>query len=46
MVLGGGAIVSSALLYCLFAFMFRRPAQDIVSAMAQVRTGDYPGEPR
>ena len=40
MVLGGGAIVSIALLYCLFAFMFRRPARDIVSAMSQARTGD------
>ncbi|MCU1266805.1 MAG: Histidine kinase,HAMP proteinhistidine kinase [Acidobacteria bacterium] len=40
MVLSGGAIVSIALLYCLFALMFRRPAQDIVSAMARASTGD------
>lgn len=39
-VLGGAAIVSITLLYCLFAFMFRRPAQDIVAAMSQARTGD------
>src|SRR5205807_6360098 len=29
-----------ALLYFLFAFFFRRPARDIVNAMAQARAGD------
>jgi signal transduction histidine kinase len=32
--------VSIALLYLLFVIFFRRPAQDIASAMAQARTGD------
>jgi len=40
MLLGGAAVVAIALLYLLFAFFFRRPARDIVSAMAQARAGD------
>src|SRR2546421_1365194 len=40
LVLGGAAVVSIALLYFLFAFFFRRPARDIVNAMAQARAGD------
>src|SRR2546427_7205414 len=39
-VLAGGSVVSVALLYLLFVIFFRRPAQDIASAMAQARTGD------
>jgi two-component system, NtrC family, sensor kinase len=39
-VLAGGSVVSIALLYLLFVVFFRRPAQDIASAMAQARTGD------
>jgi len=39
-VLAGGSVVSIALLYLLFVIFFRRPAQDIASAMAQARTGD------
>jgi two-component system NtrC family sensor kinase len=45
-VLGGGAIVSIVLLYCLFALMFRRPAQDIVAAMGRARTGDLSARAR
>lgn len=45
-VLGGGAIVSIALLYWLFAFMFRRPAQEIVAAMGRARTGDLSARAR
>src|SRR5436305_13128325 len=40
LVLGGASVVSIALLYLLFVIFFRRPAQDIASAMAQARTGD------
>ncbi|HAF22207.1 MAG TPA: hypothetical protein DCK93_04715 [Blastocatellia bacterium] len=40
MVLGGAALASIALLYFLFAILFRRPARDIVSAMAQARSGN------
>jgi two-component system, NtrC family, sensor kinase len=40
LVLAGASILSVALLYCLFIIFFRRPAQDIASAMAQARTGD------
>jgi two-component system, NtrC family, sensor kinase len=39
-VLAGASVVSIALLYLLFVIFFRRPAQDIASAMAQARTGD------
>ncbi len=39
-VLGGGAVLSIALLYFLFTILFRRPARDIVSAMEQARAGD------
>ncbi len=40
LVLAGASVVSIALLYLLFAIFFRRPAQDIASAMAQAGTGD------
>jgi signal transduction histidine kinase len=40
LVLAGGSVVSIALLYLLFVIFFRRPAQDIASAMAQAGTGD------
>lgn len=40
MLLGGAAVVAIALLYVLLAFFFRRPARDIVNAMAQARMGD------
>ncbi len=40
LILGGAAIVSIALLYLLFALFFRRPARDIVNAMAQASAGD------
>jgi two-component system NtrC family sensor kinase len=36
----GASLVSIALLYLLFGVFFRRPAQDIASAMARARTGD------
>src|SRR5437660_6771047 len=39
-VLGGASVVSIALLYLLFVIFFRRPAQDIASAMAQAQAGD------
>jgi signal transduction histidine kinase len=39
-VLASASLVSIALLYLLFVIFFRRPAQDIASAMAQARTGD------
>jgi signal transduction histidine kinase len=39
-VLACTSVVSIALLYLLFVIFFRRPAQDIASAMAQARTGD------
>jgi signal transduction histidine kinase len=39
-VLACASFVSIALLYLLFVIFFRRPAQDIASAMAQARTGD------
>src|SRR5438552_1338251 len=38
MVLGGASVLSIALLYFLFVIFFRRPAQDIATAMAQVPT--------
>ena len=38
--LGGAAVVAIALLYFLFALFFRRPARDIVHAMAPARAGD------
>ncbi len=38
--LTGASVVSVTLLYLLFVVFFRRPAQDIGSAMAQVSTGD------
>jgi two-component system, NtrC family, sensor kinase len=40
LVLAGASLVSIALLYLLFVIFFRRPAQDIASAMAQAGTGD------
>jgi len=40
LVLAGASVVSIALLYLLFVIFFRRPAQDIASAMAQAGTGD------
>ena len=40
MVLGGASVLSIALLYFLFVIFFRRPAQDIATAMAQAQTGD------
>src|SRR5439155_23005765 len=40
MVLGGASVLSIALLYFLFAIFFRRPAQDIATALAQAQTGD------
>ncbi len=40
LVLAGASVVSIALLYLLFVIFFRRPAQDIASAMAQARSGD------
>jgi signal transduction histidine kinase len=40
LVLAGASIVSVALLYLLFVIFFRRPAQDIASAMTQARNGD------
>src|SRR5258706_3988055 len=40
LVLAGASVVSVTLLYFLFVIFFRRPAQDIASAMAQARTGD------
>src|SRR5260221_8209676 len=39
-VLAGGSLASIALLYLPFAIFFRRPSQDIASAMAQAGTGD------
>ena len=39
-VLVGGSVASIVLLYILFVIFFRRPAQDIASAMAQAGTGD------
>lgn len=38
--LAGGAVVSIALLYFLFAIFFRRPVEDIVGAIDQARGGD------
>ena len=40
MLLAGGAVVSIALLYFLFAIFFRRPVEDIVVAMDRARSGD------
>ncbi|MDX6405262.1 MAG: two-component system, NtrC family, sensor kinase [Blastocatellia bacterium] len=40
LVLAGASVVSIALLYLLFVIFFRRPAQDIASAMAQAGTGN------
>lgn len=40
MVLAGAVVASIALLYFLFAILFRRPLRDIVSAMAKARVGD------
>lgn len=40
MLLAGAAVVAIALLYILFALFFRRPARDIVHAMAQACAGD------
>jgi two-component system NtrC family sensor kinase len=40
MILAGAAVASIALLYLLFAFFFRRPARDIVNAMAKASAGD------
>ncbi len=45
-VLGGGAVVSVALLYFLFAFLFRGPLQDVVSAMEQARAGNLSARAR
>src|SRR6266481_1053126 len=39
-VLAGGSLASVALLYLLFVIFFRRPAQDVASAMAAARSGD------
>jgi signal transduction histidine kinase len=40
MVLAGAVVASIALLYLLFAILFRRPLRDIVSAMGRARAGD------
>lgn len=40
LVLGCAIVVSVLLLYLLFVYFFRRPARDIVHAMAQVQAGD------
>lgn len=40
MVLAGAVVASIALLYLLFAVLFRRPLRDIVSAMATARGGN------
>jgi two-component system NtrC family sensor kinase len=40
LVLAGAVVASIALLYLLFAVLFRRPLRDIVSAMAKARAGN------
>jgi two-component system NtrC family sensor kinase len=40
LVLAGAVVASIALLYLLFAVLFRRPLKDIVSAMARARAGN------
>jgi signal transduction histidine kinase len=40
LVLGGAIIISVILLYLLFVYFFRRPARDIVHAMARAEAGD------
>jgi two-component system NtrC family sensor kinase len=40
LVLSGAVLTSVALFYLLFALFFRRPARDLVQAMAQARRGD------
>jgi two-component system NtrC family sensor kinase len=40
LVMSGAILASVALLYLLFAYFFRRPARDIVQAMASARAGD------
>jgi two-component system NtrC family sensor kinase len=40
LVLGGSVVASVVLLYLLFTYFFRRPARDIVHAMALARAGD------
>ena len=40
LVLAGAVVASIALLYLLFAVLFRRPLKDIVSAMAKARAGN------
>ncbi|MBX5478284.1 MAG: HAMP domain-containing protein [Pyrinomonas methylaliphatogenes] len=40
LVLSGAVLASVTLFYLLFALFFRRPARDLVQAMAQARRGD------
>lgn len=40
LVLGGAIIAAVILLYLLFVYFFRRPARDIVHAMARAQAGD------
>ena len=40
LVLSGAVLASVTLFYLLFALFFRRPARDLVQAMAQARCGD------